>query len=377
MRVVSPSSARPGVRWGVGLVFLCAVSTGATKALAAQGQPAPRTGELAWRFRPAAHADLWFHALAVIGADQPGPLGLYSADYAQRIREVKRELGIYPTALDSLAPELRQAFLDDEALGVLHFAPLFMPRAEPEGMLNALLAVAERKYDDRKLVGPGVAQGVRRIAFDVQKGGSRRTLKALVEATRREWELFYRVYWDSLHAREAPRYEAIQAVWDSVIVPPLTRYLTARRLIAGTVMPSPGLGPEGRIVADDPLAVGTAQNRAAVMMPVFTEAPEPSAFALLKELCFPIVDEAVRGLAADTARFGGRWAFDDMRRRAAVRCGALLLDFYAPTLAAKYRRAFLSAVGATESFTVSAFERVYALDADVFERIREEIRRGR
>jgi len=42
----------------------------------------PKNG---WAFRPKATADLWYHALAVIAADQPGPLGMYSADYANHI----------------------------------------------------------------------------------------------------------------------------------------------------------------------------------------------------------------------------------------------------------------------------------------------------
>jgi len=65
----------------------------------------------------------------------------------------------------------------------------------------------------------------------------------------------------------------------------------------------------------------------------------------------------------------------DLRRRAAVRCGADIMQFYAPVLASGYRRVFLDAVGAEESSTVSAFERVYALKPEVEELVREQIRR--
>lgn len=328
-----------------------------------------------WRVEASAPADLWFHSLAVVGADEPGPLGLYSADYAQRIRTLKQQAGIFPTMLDSLAPELRRAFLDDENLSVLHFAPLYFARTDVAGMLDALLAVAERKTDDKKLAGRNLGPGMRRIAFDLRTGGSRRTLKTLVQAVHREWEVFYHSHRDSLQTAQSGRYRAMQAVWDSVIARPLTSYLAERRLRTGVVMPSPGIGPEGRIIPDDPLAVGVPRNMAAVMMPLFTEAPEPSAFALLKELCFPIVGPMMRRLAADTSRFKDRWDFEDLERRAAVRCGAMLLQFYAPTLAAKYRRAFLDAVGATESYTVAAFERVYPLDPRALELLRQEIRR--
>lgn len=370
-----PGAARPAGRWLLGALVCLG---GAPAPAAGQPEAAPPSRDPpTWRVQPAVHADLWFHALAVIGADEPGPLGLYSADYAQRIREVKRAAGVFPTMLDSLAPELRRAFLEDSALSVLHFAPLFFRTASPEQMLAALEAVGERKLDDRKRVGPAVASGVRRIAFDVQKGGSRRVLRTLVQAVRREWEVFYRSYVDSLHAAQAERYRAMQVVWDSVISPPLKPYLTERRLAAGVVMPSPGIGPEGRIVTGDPLAVRAGDNVASVMLPLFTDAPTPSAFALLKELCFPIVDDALRGVGADTALIKTPGDLENLRRTAAVRCGAVLLEFYAPTFAAGYRRAFLDAVGATESYTVRAFERVYALDAPTFERLREEIRRRR
>ena len=86
--------------------------------------------------------------------------------------------------------------------------------------------------------------------------------------------------------------------------------------------------------------------------------------------CFLLVDERDLEDFADGAQ-----ELEDLQRTAAVRCGSLILQFYAPTLVAPYRRAFLDAVGATEGYTVAAFERVYALEPEVFDRLREQIRR--
>jgi hypothetical protein len=105
-------------------------------------------------------------------------------------------------------------------------------------------------------------------------------------------------------------------------------------------------------------------------MPLGTDAPEASVFAFLKELCFLLVDDRVLGGGALD-----EFELEDLRRRAAVRCGSLILEFYAPTMAARYRRVFLDAVGAEESYTNEAFERVYFLAPEQFERLREAVRR--
>ena len=115
---------------------------------------------------------------------------------------------------------------------------------------------------------------------------------------------------------------------------------------------------------------GRGDQVVAVQDPVGVEGVDATVYAFLKELCFLIID--------DRALLGGRSASDDevqdLRRRAAVRCGAMLLGFYAPTLSARYRRVFLDAVGAEESSTVTAFERVYYLDPDVVRRLQAQIR---
>jgi hypothetical protein len=356
------------------------------------------TGPTSWILRPAAHADLWFHTLAVIAADQPGPLGMYSADYARRIRDIKRERGVYPTPLDSLAIDLRENITERGDLDVLHFVPLYFPLVGPEQLLEALRRVANRQLPSRnELMGmrPGAERGVPQgvqptqpgeeatarprgnpmdAAFgmfildqSLQSGRSRDLLKRLVEAAEIEWEVFYRDYWDEYVQEQAPRFEAMQMMWDTLFVPHIGTYLERRRITAGLVFPSPPMGPEGRIVEFDELQ--RDDQIVSVQMPLGTDEPEVTIFAFLKELCFLLVDDQVLG-----AGIGG-FELEDLRRRAAVRCGALILDFYAPTLASRYRRVFLDAVGAEDSKTNEAFERVYFLAPDQYQRLREEVRR--
>jgi len=359
--------------------------------------PAPvleRTRQRGWVVRGAPQTDLWFHTLAVIAADQPGPLGLYSADYARRIRDVKQELGIYPTPLDSLATRLRQDLAGgNPELDVFHFVPLYFPTASAEEMLMSLQRVADNDVPSPEEffrgqrppggrppgepdrgpppsgdLGPNAGLGMLIIAQAMQTGGARRLLRRLVEAARIEWHIFYRGYWEQFTAEQAPRYAAIQAMWDTLFVPQLGPYLERRRLTSGAIFPSPPVGPEGRIVEFD--EYDTGDQIVSVLMPLGTDEPEATVFAFLKELCFLLVDDQVLG----TIEMDG-FDLEDLRRRAAVRCGALILDFYAPTMASRYRRVFLDVVGAEDSRTNEAFDRIYFLTAQQYERLREEVRR--
>ncbi len=307
-----------------------------------------------WRLQAAAQTNLWFHAMAVIAADQPGPL-------------VKQERGVYPTTLDSLAPKLRADIGDGRNLETLHFVPLYFPRAGPEQMLGALRAVAKRRTGDEQLAAREVQFGAFVVGQTLQKGSERRLLEALVDVMEREWEVFYRDYWEERQAEAEARSDAMQEMWDSAVAPQLADYLERRRLTAGIVMPSPALGPEGRIV--DVAALDPSDQVVAVQEPLSATGPDAAVFAFVKELCFLLLDDALPG-EEEAATVDER---EDLRRRAAVRCGALLLEFYAPAQVARYRRVFLDAVGAEESATVAAFERVYDLDPAVFRRIREQI----
>ena len=349
--------------------------------------PAPeleRVNRRGWLVRGAPQTDLWFHTLAVIAADQPGPLGLYSADYARRIRDVKQELGIYPTPLDSLATKLRRDLAGgNPELDVFHFVPLYFPTASAEEMMMSLQRVADNDVPSPQEfyrgqrppggppsggLGPNAGLGMLIIAQAMQTSGARRLLKRLVEAARIEWHVFYRDYWEQFTAEQAPRYAAIQAMWDTLFVPQLGPYLARRRLTSGVIFPSPPVGPEGRIVEFD--EYDTGDQIVSVLMPLGTDEPEATVFAFLKELCFLLVDDQVLGnigMEEDD--------LEDLRRRAAVRCGALILDFYAPTMASRYRRVFLDVVGAEDSRTNEAFDRIYFLTPEQYERLREEVRR--
>ncbi|MEE8135118.1 MAG: hypothetical protein V3T56_08665, partial [Gemmatimonadales bacterium] len=305
-----------------------------------------------WMFRPRATADLWYHALAVIAADQPGPLGMYSADYANHIRDVKRELGVYPTRLDSLTADLNKLANGGGDRDMIHFMPIYFPDKNVKEMLNALLT-------------PRHTDVVR--AFGRQPDGrTQDAIRQLAEVMVNEWEVFYRDYWNAQVEANRDRYAAVQEYWDRVLGPILTPYLEERRLQGGLVMPSIPVGPEGRIINPDPF--DGRDQVVAMWFPLTANTPEVSNFFFLKELCFLIVNDNAYG------RFGvGTQEFDDLRRTGAVRCGAMILDEYSPVLALQYRRTFLDAVGAEESATMEAFDRVYYLDPAMLARLQAQV----
>jgi hypothetical protein len=331
------------------------------------GRPNPDFG---WVFRPQPHTDLWFHTLAVISADDEGPLGLYSADYARRVRDAKRDAGVYPTPLDSAAPRLRDLLRDDRVTQIVHFVPLYLAQVQPDRFLDVLRNVEKGNLDALRALPPDMGPGLQQLVFGFEDRTNRRALRELIAVMDTEWEVFFKNYWERTYEEHRDYYEEIQRVWDDEIGAQLGQYLENRRLTSGLVLLSASLGPEGRI--SDPDAFDPRDQVAAVYLPIWSDDPAVPIFFFVKELCFLLVDDG------QIARFAGSPdEREDLRRRAAVRCGAMVLEFYAPVLAMRYRRAFLDAVGAEESSTVTAFERVYFIDAEVLNVIRDQVRRDR
>jgi hypothetical protein len=359
--------------------LVCAVATPAAAQVPPGGPPGrpgerppgpprpPAEASRGWRVRASAQTDLWFHTLAVIAADQPGPLGLYSADYARHIRDVKQQKGVYPTALDSVAPDLRAEIGQDRKLEVLHFVPLYFPNAGPLEMLEAIRS-ATRGSRSMGSGGGSVGYGMFVVMQASQDGKTRRLLEKLADVAEKEWNAFYRDYWDTIKAQQDSLASAMELMWDTQLEPGLQSFLEQRRLTGGLIMPSQALGPEGRIV-ELQQEMNAGDQVVAVQEPIVARGPEATVFAFLKELCFLLIDD--QKLSDSTLAAG---PLEDLRRTAAVRCGATILDFYAPQQAARYRRTFLDAVGAEDAATVEAFQRVYYLDPAIVERIHRQIR---
>ena len=354
--------------------------TASARAVDAQVQPPPRRGARSavqqparpgqggWQLEPNTTVDLWYHGLAVIGVAQQGMLPLYSAAYASRVREEKERLGIYPTKLDEIGEEISRAIESDEALSLLHFAPLYFHAADPLEMLHALGAVADRRAGDVAVASPRVRFGAIAMTQMLQTAGQRRAVRKLVEAMEDEYGVFFHEFRERHRANNRDRLADLERRWTYGLALDLAAFLERVGLESGVLIPSPALGPEGRLFQGDPFE-GRARLLA-VWMPLEGGVDAPL-YGAVRELGFTVVDRLVDPERYDPSEL------EDVRASAAVRFGAMLLEFYAPEYLSGYRRAFLEAVGyeSAEQGTAAAFEQTYPLDPEVLSLLRREIRR--
>ena len=82
----------------VALVLIAAVAILAMTATGSETLqdevPATVQGQEGWRVVLSPAADLWYHGLAVIGAETLGPLPAYSDEYVELIKQEKERLGL-------------------------------------------------------------------------------------------------------------------------------------------------------------------------------------------------------------------------------------------------------------------------------------------
>jgi hypothetical protein len=346
-------------------VISCLFSLWMASPVLAQGAEHPDSG---WTVRASAAADLWFHGMAVARLyDAERPLPLYNVEYVERVQAVKRERGI-STALDSLGPAIRRQFFRSDAPDFFHFVPMYFSRTRPQRMLTALGAVANQRIRDTILNQPDVRLGAAAVAAQMTALDARRLVDRFVEALQDEWDRFYEGYWQERRRVEADRYAEIRDMWATRLGPSLTPFLSRAHLEGGVILLSPPLGLEGRMDEGD--SFDGHDNMVAVWLPPGAHGADRSTFVVLKELCFALVNRVPMSVT------GSSREQEAVRARAAVRCGHLLLEFYEPTLLARYRRVFLESLGEVEpQRPVEAFERLYPLPTEVYDALRDEIRR--
>ncbi|HWJ24542.1 MAG TPA: hypothetical protein VNS52_19430 [Gemmatimonadaceae bacterium] len=316
-----------------------------------------RSARARWVVTRDAFADLWYHGLAVIGADGYGPLSLYAAAYRADVRTVKHRRGSV-TRLDDAAAELRAELRADSAYEVLHFVPAYFVGEDPVAVLAAL----------RRALTAGVAARPGSGALDTRAAAvagalptarERRSLLALVDLLDDEWRAFVR---DDRAGRapDAISVARLQDEWDRTFAPPLAGWLdVVGRGRGGVIVVVPAVGAEGRIVA----GAGTRRAVVVVTADVRSAGPTGPLLAAVRELAFPLLDALPSASVASAWGDGAdRVAASRARDVAAVRGGALLLEGTAPALAARYRRFYLEAAPPGPAAQPS-FEQAYPLDA--------------
>jgi hypothetical protein len=319
-----------------------------------------------WSVRSRPQVDLWYHGLATIGAEREELVPPYNRDYAEEIRQAKRERGVAATRLDSLTDYFRSEFGSKRELQFFDQLPLYFQDATPEQMLTALRAVADRQVYRRDKVSPEALAGAAVVAQIFTRANLRRVLKRYVEALEEEWQIFYREYWDQTTAANSGRRSDLDEFWATSVAPRLDDFLAERWLDAGTILVSPAVGPDGRLFIGDP--DNREDNQVVVWSPTGSSSRQP-AYHVIKEVCHSVVTAALDELVDENRQTR------PLRMTAAVRCGALVLDKYAPILSAGYRRAMMEGVGVAGSATVRRFEQQFALEPEILTALIDEIGR--
>jgi hypothetical protein len=339
----------------------------ATPSAASQDRPNQRPA--GWSVEPRAATDLWFHGLAVIGYEEGGGglFPLYDSNYVRAVQQAKRDMGVYPTPLDSAAAEILGEIRSHDALQVFHFLPLYFSRAGPNEMLAALRAVADQRSRDSAVAGPDVRFGAFITAQSLTRGSERRALKHFVELLQQEWDLFYRQYWDVFWRGRLGMLDEARRLWTDDLGVLLEPYLSSAYMESGMIIPTPTLGFEGRINSGD--LYDPRDNVIAVHLAMNDMTPLSIAYGAVRELCFSVLDR-VPELGAVNPEYVER-----VRAIAAVRCGAYLLEFYAPAYVTGYWQWFLAAAGMQPSGGLaSAFAKAYPLTPEVEQGLRRAMR---
>ena len=314
---------------------LLAIALGSGVPLAPAGlgsqEPARTRTASAWSVAGDPFADLWFHSLAVIGYEGYGPLSMYDSRYAARVHDAKVR-GHVTTTLDRRAAELRTVLAADSAFEVLHFLPLYFVGQAPSVVLSALRAAIVDGSRASSTTSLMPAASV--IAAALPTRQERAAFTSLLDAVDDEWTTFMRADRSSRLAEDRRIMRELQSAWDDRYAGALGGYLSAIDVRRGSILISPAIGTEGRIVRDRSGAV------IVVVSPVGAVGGENAALLrVVRELAFPLLDQLRTPLVPPTTRVTAARARD----AAAVRAGAIILDAVDQPLAAEYRKVFLDA----------------------------------
>jgi hypothetical protein len=229
------------------LAALLLVADAPTRALAQPERAQPARAR--WMVTRDSFADLWYHGLALVGADGYGPLPLYATAYRSDVRTVKHRRGSV-TRLDDAAAELRAELRADSAYEVLHFVPAYFVGEDPVAVLAALRRALTAGVAAQR--GSGTLDSrAAAVAGALPSARERRSLLALLDLLDDEWRAFVR---DDRAGRapDAIAVARLQGEWDRTFAPPLAGWLdVVGGGRGGVIVVVPAVGAEGRTVDDD------------------------------------------------------------------------------------------------------------------------------
>ncbi len=318
--------------------------------------------------------DLWYHALALMGAPEPGgeasfPLPSFRVGYAATIEAAKRARGVYPTPLDTAAARLRAEIEEAggaDAIQNLSFIPLYLP---PPWTVTAAVTTWARAGGDPAQAGSSAgAAVVNRLNTLIPEEDVRAAVMEMSALLEPEAQLFYREYRVERLQGIRATVTAVRDTWRA-LREQLRTFLAYVQLEGGDLLLSPALGVEGRSLTSN------------VTRPtVAAQLPEPgrhedAVWSFLHELMYALVPDVIEDeVAPSEIEEIGR---QTLTTRAAVRAGDMLLELRSPVRLEAYRGYFVSAadpsVGVAEARTAAALARTFPLPDRLEEALRETV----
>ncbi|MEN8376253.1 MAG: hypothetical protein ABFS34_12460 [Gemmatimonadota bacterium] len=316
--------------------------------------------------------DIWYHALALMGAPNPGeeeafPLTSYREGYADAIAEEKRRRGVYPTPLDTAVVRLRQDIEEAggaEALQNLSFVPLYLP---PPWSMTAALTAWTRAQGDPDNAGSATAAAlINRMNALIPEEEVRRATMELGGLLETEAQLFYRDYRVSNLQEIRSTVTAVRETWRA-LREQLRNFLEYVQLEGGDLLLSPALGAEGRS-----LTTNVTRPVVAAQLPA-AGAAEDAVWGFLHELMYAVVPEVIEEhVAPSEIEETGQ---QTMATRAAVLAGEMLLELRSPVRLEAYRGYYLRAAGAgsADATTSAALRETFPLPERLVSGLQEAI----
>jgi len=329
-----------------------------------QGQEVPR-----WVFVNLSGADLWFHGMALVDPQGPGPNPLYDPAYPHEARRAKESMGIYPTALDREAGRFRDAFRRDQAMEVLHFLPLYFAGAGRIEIFEALKLLAVQPTGIPRSPGPQTALGLATIGSVLQRPEQRALLGEFVALLEAEWDTYLGAEFRRDATSRDDLLRVTQSLWDQRFQPALGSFLSGTGLPGGTVALSPALGVEGRVFSGTPQS--WRDNIVAVKHPGGQGTESTAIYLLIRELSFSFSRQASEKAGVETDPFDE----EALVAKGAIRGGALLLEQSLPEEAEGFKKFFVEQGGfSVEAGKVDqAFQDAYPLSPAFLDALSEII----
>lgn len=326
-----------------GRIFVPAIAL-VLSAGTAQSQPAASQ----WEVRSSPAVDLWYYGLASVGFSGPGSLSWYNPDFAAALRAEQRKRTHSESMLEKDRARYAAAFRNDTVFEALHFLPLYYAGDDGSGLIAALRSLSATANP---------------LAQVFPASAEQKLLQRFADALDAE-----RPYLPQSEASakllDAKIVGMLDARWRREFLPVLAPYLRESGIRRGVLLISPAIGSEGRIVRNGDnvvIAVGTSSSIR----------PAAPLYEAVRELCFPLVNRVSGVTTASMSRLVAM----DATNRAAVRCGAMLLDVSSAAMAAEYREMYLELM--TDNGTMSRdFDALFPLAKPVEKSLRNEVERA-